>query len=55
MNPALKSLKPQISKFLLRLPTPIYKQLEKQSQKTMYSINLLIIEAIKNSIKNNGQ
>lgn len=47
----MKSLKPQIKTYNLRLPLNTYKELEKKAKKTMYSVNLLIIEAIKESLE----
>lgn len=46
----MKSLKPQIKTYNLRLPVYLFKKLENKANKTMYSINLLIIEAINNSL-----
>ena len=46
----MKCLKPKIKKFPLRMPEEVFKKLEKKSQKSMYSINLLIVEAINKSL-----
>ena len=38
-------------RFTLRLPKDLFKKLEKISEETYYSINLLIIEAIKKDLE----
>lgn len=47
----MTNLKPEIHTFALRLPKQLFKKLEEKSEKTMYSINLLIVEAIIKSLK----
>lgn len=49
----MKSINPKndIKSFPLRLPKWMFVELAKKSAKTMYSINLLIVEAINKDLK----